>query len=550
MNIQRIDDSSYLFRYEDQNESKDVILTISNKIGTSEFRYNLAQIAAEILTNGLHSEKELKKAANTFTAADKKWKYEKKQKTNLKMRMASEVTNFIHKQGEDNVLRFKVTMVDKMKKKDAKFEKAMEALNFNEHLKLNANMLYAAREVIEPQELEEGIRGKENLEEMYYIDSKPFSDPYTKLATLAFQHYEKNFTSKDNFKPEDCQYCIVKIRDQLKLVNKDNKKLNDMDRNRNTIDAYTTHLIKEYGKEKIEYIQHLYGIDFDKISILTPEHIYRINVGLSNIEDRDLNKFLAKLPDLDKQLSKATNDDLSLSLDEIYKRKKGPLSNLTGQEIKGIYRLLQSNKPPGQVTTLGDVKAWVKTMRPHSKTIDKLSPQEFNKIMSIFKINSEEMESALTGRKIYDYLHSGYTSAELGEYKPWVDQHELLQVMPELKASRSQMHYQEVLAHVVAKNHLAREHPIEGYRVGALIPATLAPNGEERWFKVTSCCNNGHGIFSYTLEPACNDPSINSIKLYRSTASAAYAMDKSASVLNDFNSLNSPGYEGMGREIP
>ena len=137
-------------------------------------------------------------------------------------------------------------------------------------------------------------------------------------------------------------------------------------------------------------------------------------------------------------------------------------------------------------------------------------------------------------------------TAETGEFKPWVDQHQLLQANLELRASRDQISYQEILAHVVVKVHMMKEHPMEGYRLGTIIPARDGPNGERRFYKVTSCVSNGHGTVSYTLESLCSDPELPAIKLFRSTANAPYSLEAKPSILNDLNLLNAPGYEGLG----
>ena len=142
-------------------------------------------------------------------------------------------------------------------------------------------------------------------------------------------------------------------------------------------------------------------------------------------------------------------------------------------------------------------------------------------------------------------IQSSYTTADLDEFKPWVDQQELTQTGLSLSKASSWESYLEILSHVVAKKHLARQHPQDKYRVGALIPAPpAAKGGTVRWYKVTGFSTNRH-IHGYTLEGAYKDSSLPAIKLYRSTASSPAALNSSGSLETDFSHINSPGYTGV-----
>lgn len=376
----------------------------------------------------------------------------------------------------------------------------------------------------------------------FALFSPTFSDPYTQLATLAFQKYEQYYDAHDPQKGEDfgSRYLLVEKPPQLHLISK-TKHLPD-DKIAETMSHYRLFLVKMYGEEKISYIENCYGINLKSMAAkkepLTPEIIYRMNIGVGNLEIQDIQALSYKLHSLKKTLNSFSSELRQTSLLH-FLQKHQTISELSLVEIKGIYRALTQTKSD---PTLNDLIHWLKQF-DFSLPISQFNLKQFNLLVGMLSVTQEEKEHQYTGRKIHYPIQSAYTTADVELFKPWIDQQELLQIFPDLQR-KNWDHYYEKLCHIVCKKHLVRQHPVEFYRVGALIPAPQLSNGQSRWYKVASFINNGHGIVSYTLEPACHDRTLPAIKLYRSTASSPYAMDSEASMKNDVNPLNPPGYEG------
>lgn len=385
-----------------------------------------------------------------------------------------------------------------------------------------------------------------------------FSDPFTHLATIAHQKHIKNFVQLDL--PLNKREPALQIR-ELKNSNEhtgadssqffvlaaiDAKETNDYESNSHTVSCYHQMLIKNYGAEKIKYIEHQYGLNFEKLIAenkpLTPETVYKINIGVSSIEIQDMAELVEKLKALRE---KASKEDVLTPL----------VQWLTNQDILPLHpakRILEAlSKDEQGVLTVADLHNWFEeeavSRLLEAKKAAALAPKQFNILRSLLDFSDSEREKQYTGNKIEHPILSQYTIAGGDEFKPWIDQQELLQTFDYMKKSPNWNYYNEKLAHVVCKKQIIHAHPTEKYRIGMIIPAPPGKEGEERWYSVTSCINNGAGNISYTLEPACHDDSLPVIKLFRSTASSPYAWDGFSSVKNDLNPLNLTGYEGHSR---
>lgn len=315
--------------------------------------------------------------------------------------------------------------------------------------------------------------------------AQAFSDGYTKLATQAFQQFEPLFKAHDirGKAPNDdlSQYCIVQIGNKLELRDKDSVSDGGA-----ACAQYLKFINKEYGEEKVKYIAHQYGISFD--GPLTPEMVYRMNIGVGNVEIQDLKE-------LQHKLSTGKENELSTHEQRLLLRKPPNFSHTNLNHIAGLYSL----KP-------------------------------------------DELKSQYTGREIAYPIEGQYTLAHTDYFKPWVDQQELLQISGELKNAKNWDRYHELISFVVCKKHLARAHPTEDFRMGAIIPA---PMGENRFYVVTSLVTNSQGILSYTLEPLDPaDKNLPAIKSFLNTSATKYALAGTATIRNDLNLINSPGYEG------
>lgn len=539
MGLQRINDSTYVLL---TKENKTISINVSSKVKDTSFKYYLAEKAAKVILE--------EKNSKNFRLGNKKWKVRPLNRSLLHLFFAK-IFPFIHKPSDHGILRYDVksSFFGKGRVKKPKtpekatlkkvLKRGVDRANYRHYL-LENNKAHSAKRL---EEFRNKIRGKEPFKEGVLDFKQPFfEDPFTKLSSKAFQIYEKEYTSKDYFAPEFCDYRLIKRNNKILLVHKKSP-LVDKENSQAAIKVYKDFITKHFGREKVKYIQHLYRFNLDTIDTLTPEHIYRMNIGLNNLEYQDLETFYLKLKKIDENLA---GQDLNLSLEDYLRNSK----ELTRQEARGLFRFLNKEKP----ATLIDLKAWIDSLKPFGENSAALNPQTINNFIEILSFNDRERDLSLTGRPIFRFIRSGYTTAGFEEYKPWVDQHQLTQIYSELVNSPNEEAYQELLSHVVVKIHLAKEHPTEGFRVGGLIPAPpVVKNGVKgpiRWYKVTSCVSNGYGIFNFTLESAGNDPSLPSIVLYRSTARCSYALHSRASLINDLNNFNSPGHQGIGRTDP
>lgn len=356
-----------------------------------------------------------------------------------------------------------------------------------------------------------------------------FSDGYTKLAAEAFQKYEQEFAPHDYIlsKSDHSKYRIVQTDENIELIHESEYSHEEEGL---TLHNYRDYLFKEYGKKKIEYIAHLYRIDLYSKGPLTPEIIYRMNIGVGNLEKQDVELVVSKLDEMISLLQKNKKFDLDW------------LDRFTTHELRGIKRLCAAD----QDLAAQNLELWLGSFY-------KLSPVEKLKTaISILSFQPAERVLQYTGRDIVYPIKGCYILGDNAFYKPWVDQQELLQTFDNIKSSFSNRsddkiwdNYYEVLSHVICKKHLARQHPDEGFRVGAIIPAPPSKSKDPRWYVVSTCISNGKGIHGYTLEPLDHtDSSLPVIKLFRSTSSKPYAIDGRSTVKNDFNPINSPGYEG------
>ncbi|MBA3603526.1 MAG: hypothetical protein H0W50_07795 [Parachlamydiaceae bacterium] len=417
------------------------------------------------------------------------------------------------------------------------------------------------------------------------------STPFTSLSTIAFQKHEREYFGTDFFTPEQCLTCFQLYGDdELRLIEK--SKINHSDeiqknRNRKTVELFIKRIKMEFGEAKFNYISHKYKINLDglleKGLPLTPEHVYRMNIGLQNIEIDDVKDLFSALKGLSTIMSvqkdskpligileRIKNSDLSVEsrkaeLEEAnfqkiesktLKSKESKLKEISSQkfhfsisQMRGVISILQQGKSNDDPVTVGDLKEWLKVFEGHEiEHFSSLPLEPLNRLMTALTPTMLDLDRTYTGRKILRIINAGdYTLAKTAgnqELKPWIDQHELLHFFSELENASSLHSYYEKLAHVLCKKHLFRHHPTLGIKTGAVIPAPTDEKGNKRWYLVEEFVSNAYGKACYSLTPLGNDKSLPHIKLYRSTASNKASAFNAKSIRNDFNPLNYAGYEG------
>jgi hypothetical protein len=370
----------------------------------------------------------------------------------------------------------------------------------------------------------------------------PFTDPFTALAAAAYQQYESCYRNKDRFSLADCDTRIVYDKGLFRLVDKNDPFAVNEKAVKQTAAMYLNYIRKMYGEKKIEEVDFRYGLNLDRLSKgeigLTPEHVYRVNIGVNYVEMDNIREVWSALYSL---YHRPNDVHYKVPLDSYLETISDNF--LPGRVKRSIYRLLRDAK--GCDPNKGDLIDWLHSL-VFKKSFESITLDDLNTLIHLILPDKDGYERSLTGRKIYGFIRSYYTNADYGEYKPWVDQQELLQTIYRLLNQPSEDFFLEKLCHVVVKKHLARELPGGDFRVGAIIPAPCDPDEKQNWYKVTSCVSTPQGMHSYTLESVLPHCPLSKIKLYRSTSHNGYALRSASSVLNDLNGLNSPGYEGKG----
>ena len=176
-------------------------------------------------------------------------------------------------------------------------------------------------------------------------------------------------------------------------------------------------------------------------------------------------------------------------------------------------------------------------------------------LISILVPQDEELSRLFTGREINHLSICSYpTMGDQSKHDPCRDLFELLHVFPQLKMKNDWFNWQELLAHVVVKKKLIREHFLNSsnekevkrqWRVGTLLPAPNDHMNNPRWYYVEACVDDDEGNLNYVLLPVSQQYKENAkplpmIKLYRSTASAAGADSNFDSMAADLNPWGGP----------
>ncbi|MCB1137092.1 MAG: hypothetical protein KDK78_12555, partial [Chlamydiia bacterium] len=318
--------------------------------------------------------------------------------------------------------------------------------------------------------------------------------------------------------------------------------------NGQTVAAYRDFLVREYGEEAVRVLEYRYFIDLRKMveqgQPLCPEHIYRFNVGFNNVEVQDLESLLHRLRDLSAVLQDGNWGERSLEFClRWYDSIADAQHRFSMREVRGLMRVLR------QLTGLRRLpvyvlQAWIAEIESActSQKLCTLDREHFDQLVRIYWTPAEDWNKIFTGREILHKAIMGfYTTADKDDFKPWLDQHELLQILPQCRDTEDWENFYERLAHVVCKKHMVRAHPDDEWRVGAIIPAPNNLDSQPRWYVVTSVLDDHYGDFHYTLEPATHDSRMPFIQLYRSTASDAYAMNGWSSVEADLSPWTAPG---------
>jgi hypothetical protein len=332
--------------------------------------------------------------------------------------------------------------------------------------------------------------------------AKAYSDPFTAISTALFQDYEPFHAwkdVKDHHYRDASKYQLVLDGDRLTAKSIfDNDVTNEM--RVATLQSFRDFVYSQFGESCIKRLQTHYEIDLDQMIErgypLTPEIVYRVNVGTNHIEVQDVQNLIEDL-----KAGRQLPQRLKRRLD---------FSGMSQAEIQNL---------------------------------DAKNPEHFAKVTELLQLEPRELDKIFTGRKLHGKISSWYTQGDDTLFKPWVDQQEFVQTCSKIPGRDWKCFYED-LAMILCKKHLHQKNADQTYRVGALIPAPKLDGQPQLYYRVSSWIHNSRGIYSYTLEPACPGTDLPVIKLYRSTSVSQYNLDGASSYKNDFNPVNPPGYEG------
>ena len=347
--------------------------------------------------------------------------------------------------------------------------------------------------------------------------SLSFTDPFTRLATLAFQTVETVFQAERKIKgsfrfilDDEGTLHLVPVA----LVPSEKEK----EENKKAVKAFRDFAVSEYGKDNVRYLEQAYGFYFsqmiEKGEPLYPDHIFKTNIGANTFLLSHIEAFYEKLVKV-HAMRKLDPDEFSV------------------RELRGIVRKVTS--PKELLNLLG------KKPPPSFK---QLSCEQASNIISIFMPTAEERELAYTGRKIRHRAIWGWSEDdECQRENPAADLFELLHLFSDLETSKVE-HYYELIAHVVAKKNLFASYIVDDKIVifpGLLMPAPHSDDGIKRWYYSETLVSDQEGNFNYVLLGASPAFDLPMIKLYRNTVSECNNIDWLGSIKADLNPYGSPG---------
>lgn len=533
--INRYDDHEYLVHSSELK--RDIVLRVEGASVENEYELVKTVVEKALKTTGLETK-------NKITYLERNWQLESDTPGGV-MKLLASATSIVHKQGDTGLHRF-------ILKGDAPAPKRSENLFLQE---LRAQVPGAT-----DGELQKGVRGIFSQDD----SNRAFNDPFTQAASHAYAHsYERNYSAKDNVTPSDSDCCILATKDSAMLVLGRDKSLVTTENNKQTVSQYREFLVAQFGSDKVDEVAGQFGISFDamleKGESLTPEHVYRMNIGLSYVDVDDLKGVLSKLPKL-KEFLESMPEDNECSISDISKATGISQHALNTLQKALSFKRESTSSQSASDTESGaesdieqftsDILDWLVQFDPMPTTLADCTEKQVQALMQPFTLDDAAQDRAFTGRKILKPLLSGYSTAELGQEKLWVDKQEFLQALQIMRKTDNMDLWIEKFDHVIVKANLLKGSNEKGFTIATLIPALKAADGTPRWYHFTRCMSNGYGIFTYTVEPVAKDSKLPGIYTGRSTASSEYALHGKDSVLNDLNALNPPGYEGQVLSSP
>jgi len=397
----------------------------------------------------------------------------------------------------------------------------------------------------------EGVRINDRLE------AASFDDPFTKLATLCLQTVDPNFVSEEKVLAS-YRFVLKEEKLSLQLLSNAIATEGEKEENRQTVTAFREYVLTEFGKKRLEYVDAAYGFSLDALikegKPLTPDHVFKVNIGMNNVELSDVQAVLNKLIDFRNNPPESTKyyftpnafeNDTCLSLAEF--------RNLINHVKKTYPHLFEEDDGSAEEA----IKRFLNTLPTPQEgevPVQTLEVDLFNILVSFVMPDTEARTRAFTGRKICHLAIMGSnTMGDPDIFNPSRDLFELMHIYEQMQKKEDWSNFYELLSHVVTKKTLIRKTPPQElqpgkrhWHVGSLLPAPATENGEARWYYVKDCYDDGQGNINYVFDTACDNYRVHNkplplIKAYRSTASDGNAFDSVKSIAADLNPYGSPG---------
>src|SRR5262249_25239217 len=105
---------------------------------------------------------------------------------------------------------------------------------------------------------------------------------------------------------ESSNYRFIKREDHLEIVHKSSRLATPINMQA-AVDTFKSHMIDIWGEKKLHRINQQFGLNLAEGRVLTPEHIYRFNIGTTNSEIQDVEETVERLREMHQSL---TDEDL------------------------------------------------------------------------------------------------------------------------------------------------------------------------------------------------------------------------------------------------
>ena len=375
------------------------------------------------------------------------------------------------------------------------------------------------------------------------IQKESFQDSFTTIAAKALEtvcpHFVLETAHRDGYR-----FIMVNNELSLEVIDGivDGNEERYRDENREVVRAYRNFLMREFGPDIVDYISLEYKIDFEKMiengDPLFPDHVAKCNIGANNIEMHHIEALWEWIKQLPPRLRAHPNQ--AQPAEAFLSGLEGGL-NPPLRVLRNILKILSQKKEHPTVADLLECIEKISGRNP-CPSVQSLSFNSFNAIVSMIMPSDEERERSFTGRKIRHLAVMGYNT--MGD--PNIpcrcrELFELLHIFGDLRKDNWKNFF-ELLAHVVSKKSVYRENRVhdeneQTVRTGLLIPGPNVEGKTRRWYYVDGFYDDSEGNVNYVLLPACKEDAKTApmVKLYRSTASNRNAENSYDSIMADLN---------------